>query len=98
MMGYCVFQFCQLLLAELDLEGSDVLFQVLHVLGAWNGEDIITLVVHPSQGQLSGLTTLLLCQLLQLVHKLLILHHEQIDQSAASAQPMLLLPEQVIKL
>ena len=42
----------QLRLAELDVKGCNVFLQILDLLGPRDGEDIVPLVVHPSQSQL----------------------------------------------
>ena len=48
------------LLAQLHCDCCNVLLQVLDVLGSRDGEDIIPLVMHPSQGQLPRGAALLL--------------------------------------
>ena len=77
-MWYRLLKFSHLLFGQLDVKGSNVLLQVLDVLGARDGEHIPPLVVHPGQCQLPCLTALLVCQLPNLSHKLVILQENDV--------------------
>ena len=57
----------QLLLAQLDLKSCYVLLQVFDALGPRDREDILPLVVHPSQCQLAQAAPLLVSKLLDLL-------------------------------
>ena len=69
-------QLSHLLLTQLDIKSRNILFQIFQLLGPRDGEDIIPLVMHPSQGQLPCLAPLLLCQLHDLVNQDLILQSQ----------------------
>ena len=77
-------QLSHLLLAQLHIEGCNVLLQVLDALGPRDGEDIIPLLLHPGQCQLPRLTPLLVCQHFDLLHQLLILHNSNLTSSDAA--------------
>ena len=67
-------QLSHLLLAQLHIEGCNVLLQVPDTLGPRDGEDIIPLLLNPGQCQLPWLAPLLVCQHFDLFYQLLILH------------------------
>ena len=69
----------QLLLAQLHIEGCNVLLQVFDALCARNRKNIIALVVHPGERQLAQRAALLVCKLPHLLHQLLVLQLHEFD-------------------
>lgn len=73
MLWHGVLQFLNLFCRELDVDRSNILIHTSNPLGAWDGDDIIALLSHPRQRQLTRCHTLLRRQLHHVLHQLCVL-------------------------
>src|SRR5580700_778110 len=63
----------QIIGRKFEVEGSDILFQILAALSARNRHNVVTLREHPCERQLRRLAALFLCNFLNPTHQIKIL-------------------------